>query len=357
MVGRGAELASVGRALEATAGGAPSVILIGGDAGVGKTTFAAHVVEAALGLGYEVMQGGCLAVELNVPFSPVVDAVRPLLRSDPDRFGPAGAQLAELLRDPGARSASQPAGRLLELLRSGLLHVSDSAPVLLVLEDMQWADASTRDLAVHVARNLRGPVCLMLTYRSDDLHRRHPFRACLTEIARSSQVEQIELEALDRDELADLIAGVLGRPPTPALVGAILARSGGNPLFAEELIEAGADGSELPPRLADLFRARLDRLEPATARMLRVAAASGSRIDSELLACVLGLDPGLLTPRSGQRSISTCSRSDVGASSSGTSCCARPPTTTSCPANGRGCMQNSRIHWKSGWAILRARIR
>ena len=138
-----------------------------------------------------MLSGACLSVETGVPFAPVVEALRPLLADSVDRLGPAGAAMADLLPAPrtglpSAPSAGMPAGQLLELLIAGLAHLAQVSPVLLVLEDMHWADTSTRDLTLHLARNLRGPVCLLLSYRSDDLHRRHPLRPILTELARSA---------------------------------------------------------------------------------------------------------------------------------------------------------------------------
>jgi DNA-binding CsgD family transcriptional regulator/tetratricopeptide (TPR) repeat protein len=286
VVGRAAELAAVRSVLAETAAGTATVVLLGGDAGVGKTAFARSTVDLAETLGFQVLTGACLSVESGVPFAPVVEALRPVLTDQPERLGGAATPLQGLLTRAGADTA-MPQGQLLELLLAALGHLAATSPVLVVIEDIHWADASTRELAVHLARNLRGPVCLLLSYRSDDLHRRHPLRPSLTELARSAGVARIDLGPLDRDGLRDLLAQLLDEPADPALVGAVLARSGGNPLFAEELVAAGAAAAQLPSRLADLLLARIDALAPATAHMLRIASAGGSRIDTALLARVL----------------------------------------------------------------------
>jgi DNA-binding CsgD family transcriptional regulator/tetratricopeptide (TPR) repeat protein len=144
------------------------------------------------------------------------------------------------------------------------------------------------DLLGFLVRNLRGPVALVLTYRSDELHRRHPLRPFLAELDRSGRAERLELGRLGRRELAELLAGILGEPAGPALVDEILARSGGNPFFAEELLAAHRGGVELPAALRELLLARVEALPDAVQQVLQVAAVAGGRIDHGLLAEVAG---------------------------------------------------------------------
>ena len=130
----------------------------------------------------------------------------------------------------------------------------------------------------------------MLTYRRDELHRRHPLRPWLAELDRSGRAERLELDRLGRRELAELLAGILDEPAAPALVGEVLARSEGNPFFAEELLAAHLEGTRLPLALRDLLLARVAALSEPTQRVLEVAAVAGTRVDHELLAAVVGQD-------------------------------------------------------------------
>ncbi len=222
---------------------------------------------------------------------PLVEALRSLGDAvDPAELerslGGVRAELARLvpeLGDPtGAGVQAAPGagglvpGRLFELLLGVLHRLAERGPLLLVVEDLHWADQSTRDLLGFLVRNLRASVALLLTYRSDELHRRHPLRPFLGELERSGRTERLELARLGRHELGELLAGIRGEPAPAALVGEILARSEGNPFFAEELLAARVAGvgrsAELPEALRDLLLARVEALPQATHRLLQVAA-------------------------------------------------------------------------------------
>jgi catechol 2,3-dioxygenase-like lactoylglutathione lyase family enzyme len=137
-------------------------------------------------------------------------------------LGDARAELARLVPELGAPApgpvTTSPA-RLFELLLGVLERLAERGPVLLLVEDLHWADRSTRDLLGYLVRNLRAGVVLVLTYRSDDLHRRHPLRPFLAELDRGRRVERLELAPLGRRELAGLIAGILGHRPSSRLGG------------------------------------------------------------------------------------------------------------------------------------------
>ena len=199
----------------------------------------------------------------------------------PELGPPAGGEAADAALAPT---------RLFELLLGVLHRLAEGRPVLLVVEDLHWADQSTRDLLGFLVRNLRGGVALVLTYRSHELHRRHPLRPFLAELDRSGRAERLELERLGRRDLAELLAGILEAPAPPALIGEILARSEGNPFFAEELLAAHLEGSRLPLALRDLVLARVEALSEEVQRVLEVAAVAGTRVDHELLAAVVGQD-------------------------------------------------------------------
>jgi DNA-binding CsgD family transcriptional regulator/tetratricopeptide (TPR) repeat protein len=304
LVGRVAEAAQLWAAFERALAGTPTTVVVAGEAGVGKTRLVGELPERARRRGALPLSGGCLDVgDGMVAYAPVVEALRPLGglldAEELERvLGGARAELARLVPElgpaaslaPGEGGATAP-GRLFELLLGVLHRLAEDRGVLLVVEDLHWADRSTRDLLGFLVRNLRGRVALVLTYRSDELHRRHPLRPFLAELERGGRAERLELGRLDRRELAALLAGILGEPAEPALVDEIQARSQGNPFFAEELLAARREGVELPAALRDLLLARVEALPEATRRVLQVAAVAGQRVDHDLLAEVAGQPP------------------------------------------------------------------
>ena len=304
LVGRAAEAARLGAAFERAAAGQATVVVVAGEAGVGKTRLVAELADRVRRRGALALAGGCLDVgDGVVAYAPVVEALRPLpgllAPEELERvLGGARAELARLVPElaapdttpPGEAVATVP-GRLFELLLGVVHRLAERGPVLLVVEDLHWADRSTRDLLGFLVRNLRGAVALVLTYRTDELHRRHQLRPFLAELERGGRAERLELGRLDRRELAELLGGILGEPADPGLVEEILARSEGNPFFAEELLAARREGVDLPEALRDLLLARVQVLSAATQRGLQVAAVAGQRVDHELLAAVAGQPP------------------------------------------------------------------
>ena len=312
-VGRSAELERLSDALALATNQRPATRLVGGDAGIGKTRLVNEFVAGARSSGAHVLIGDCLQLgETGLPYAPFVGALRPLLRSLKgdqldELLGPGRAELSHLLPDLGSpaatkgrRDPSPDAGaaqaRLFEIVFGLLRRLSDEAPVALVLEDLHWADSSTRDLLRFIVRNARDSKFLIIgTYRSDELHRRHPLRPLLAELGRLEGVDEIELEAFGADELADQLAGITGESPHPELVSAVLSRSGGNPFFVEELMAAGEGGLALTRSLRDTIDDRVRHLEPEAQRVLRVASVAGARVDHRILAEVSDLAEPILT--------------------------------------------------------------
>ena len=161
----------------------------------------------------------------------------------------------------------------------------------MIFEDMHWADRSTRTFVAFLARSVRQErLLLMLTYRSDELHRRHPLRPLLSELERLERARRVELEPFDRDELTEALADILGADPDQALVDRLFTRSEGNPLYIEELLAAGLDGRGAAPQsLRDAFTGRIERLSPDAQRVAR-AVAVGRELDETALAAVTGLE-------------------------------------------------------------------
>jgi predicted ATPase len=312
-IGRTQELARLRQLLvRATTGEAPLVALVGGEAGVGKTRLVEQLAATAGEQGVRVLGGGCVPLgEEGLPFGPVTQALRGLAdQLDPAELeavaGPASQELGRLLPDlavNGVASATAEVaagagqGRLFELLLGVVGRLAADAPLLWVVEDLHWADRSTRDLLAYLATYLRaGPVMLVGTFRSDELHRLHPLRRLLAELARNRRVVRLELARFSRAEVAELLAGLLGAEPPARLVEDVYARSGGNPFFAEELLLASDGGGPgaLPPSLQEVLLARVVRLGERTQQLLRVAAAAGPGVAQPLLEVVAGMDEAAL---------------------------------------------------------------
>ncbi|HEY5012107.1 MAG TPA: AAA family ATPase [Acidimicrobiia bacterium] len=297
-VGRVDERRRLRTAFDAAATGSPSVVLVGGEAGVGKTRFVGVVADDVVARGGRVVTGACLElVDRALPYGPVVQVLRHVARTmSPAEFdavvGSARPGLAHLLpelRAAGDAALERQDGGLLEHLLGVVERLGAEVPLLFVIEDLHWADTSTRDLLVFLARNLQDTrVMLLGTYRSDDLHRRHPLRSVLAELDRAGSAQLVEVERFTRDELRDQLFGILGSAPTTDLIDAVFERSEGNPFFAEEIVVASRDGEccALPQTLRDLLLARVDELPATTREILRTAAVIGRRFPHTLLAAL-----------------------------------------------------------------------
>jgi DNA-binding CsgD family transcriptional regulator len=297
LVGRDDELSRLRAALRRAVAGTPATVVVAGEAGVGKTRLVLELAREAQAAGVVVLVGGCLDVGGDtLPYAPLAEALRSLpmvLGADELAVVLEGArgELARLVPELGEAAAGAvetPPGRFLELLLGMLHRLAEGRAVVLVVEDLHWADRSTRDLLAFLVRNLRRGVTLLLTVRSDELHRRHPLRPFLAELERGGRVERIDLGRLSRRELTELLTGIFGEMPAAGLVADVWGRSDGNPFFAEELAAAHAEGTQLPEALRDLLLARVEALPEATQRVLQVAAVAGRRVDHHLLATVAG---------------------------------------------------------------------
>ncbi|WP_445256084.1 helix-turn-helix transcriptional regulator [Nocardioides aurantiacus] len=301
-VGREAELATL---LAAARSAATRMLLVSGDAGVGKTRVVEETLLALREEGWRVLVGHCLDLgEASVPYLPLAEVVDALptasVDGSPDRL-PAGLAegLSGLGRGGAPGSADGPRGRaeVLDAVLALVESVGRDAPLALVLEDVHWADPSTRDLVGFLlARRLSGRVLLVLTYRADELHRRHPLRPRLAEWLRLAGVERVALEPLPGSAVRDLVAALVsghgdGPAPPETDLARVVARAQGNAFYVEELVGALVDGGgRLPDDLADLLLVRLDRLGERAREVVRVASAAGQRVSHDLLARVLDLD-------------------------------------------------------------------
>ena len=278
-VGRVRELEELDRVLDAARAGNGATILVAGEAGIGKTRLGSELARRAQDAGFEVLVGRSLdLVGTEIPYQPFVEALRPL----------------------GKRwhVDAQTRGSQLGVFEEALALLADraEAPVLLVLEDLHWADTSTLDLVVFLAHNIEDrPVLLLATYRADDPASNERMRQLAGGVRRSGSALVLELGPLEREELGDLLAAQADHPLSAPLTDAIAVRSEGNPFFAEELLAAASDESvELPPGLRDLLLQRLARLDHPTQGMLRAAATAGRDVGYPLLRATVDLPDNVL---------------------------------------------------------------
>jgi DNA-binding CsgD family transcriptional regulator/tetratricopeptide (TPR) repeat protein len=307
-VGRARELAALDDVRREVVHGAAHTVLLHGEAGIGKSRLVEQFAVRVRADGGRVLVGGCLQMS-GLPYAAVtealhglveelgVDHLRQLLGAQARDLRPLVPELGLPVGDGGtdATEATGQARTFAALLRL-LERLASDRHVVLVLEDVHWADPSTRDLLVYLARTLRRhTVMVVATHRSDEVHRGHPLRPVLTELARDPRVTRVAVTPFTREELEAKLESLLASPPRRELVTRVFERSHGNPFFVEELLAAGdPDASSLPDTLLDVLLATIDDLPASTQRALRVVAAAGREVHHELLARVLPASPAEL---------------------------------------------------------------
>uniref|UniRef100_UPI00403FD676 helix-turn-helix transcriptional regulator n=1 Tax=Streptomyces sp. DG1A-41 TaxID=3125779 RepID=UPI00403FD676 len=300
-VGRAEELGTLLDALARSFRGEPQALLIGGEAGVGKTRLVEEFAAAARRHGAVVALGGCVEIGADgLPFASFSTALRALRSALPGELAAAAAgqeeELARLLPELGesgtGRHDEDGMARLFELTARLLERVTAEHSVVLALEDLHWADASTRHLLSYLLRTLRtGRLVVLGTYRSDDIHRRHPLRPLLAELDRLRTVRRLELARFNREEVCRQVAGILAQEPDPDEVDAIFERSDGNAFFVEELAVAAHEGCRtgLTDSLRDLLLVRVEGLPETAQQVARIVAEGGSTVEYRLLSAVARL--------------------------------------------------------------------
>src|SRR4051812_8191886 len=287
-------------ALDGARGGAGRIVLLGGDAGVGKTRLAA---EAASAWDGRVLTGA--AVPGAAPYGPLVAALRSLLRTEPralDGRGPLGDHLRLLLPELGPPPAATDRATLYESVCRALAHLATRDPVLVVLDDLHWSDQATPELLAALAEPLgRMRVAVIAAYRTDGLPRDHALRRLRDQLRRADRLEEIVLGPLDAEASAVLLAEVLGGTPAPVLVRTLHERAQGVPFFVRELAAAlrvrdaladGPEGLELvdrddvpvPETVRDAVAITTAQLSPAAREAAETAAVAGAAFGLELVA-------------------------------------------------------------------------
>ncbi|MEV6876886.1 AAA family ATPase [Amycolatopsis sp. NPDC051128] len=298
--------------------GEAGAVLLSGDAGVGKTRLLTALGEHVERCGALVLTGRCIDVrEGGLPYLPFAEALAPLgSATDPAvaaavRARPALGRLlpqGQGFEEP--RTAEHPPMtsndretmvrprpeqdlgqlQLFDAVLGVLTEIAESRPVVLLLEDLHWADASTRNLLSFLLSRLRAQRLLVVgSYREEDVHRRHPLRALLSELVRLATVERVDLLPFGTADARRFVEALADEPLAADVVADIVARSEGNPFFAEELLATKTECNDLPAGLAEVLLSRLERLSPDARRAVRVISVANEPVMHAALAEISGL--------------------------------------------------------------------
>ncbi|MCT9080993.1 helix-turn-helix transcriptional regulator [Streptomyces fulvoviolaceus] len=297
LIGRDDELDRLSRVLGRARAGEARAVLVAGDAGVGKTRMLDEVAGQAARDGMTVLTGHCVDLgDVGLPYMPFTEVLG-VLAGD-ERFAAVlGAHpVVERLLGAGTDSVRDSGGRLrlFEGMAGLLADLADIAPLLLVLEDLHWADQSSRDLlrfllSRGILQRAAGGapthrLAVLASYRADDLHRRHPLRPLLAELVRLPSVERLELRPMADAEVTRLVRALQDRPLPDTTVRRIVERAEGNAFYAEELLAAtDTEAGGVPSGLADVLLIRFEQLSDTAQQVLRTAAVAGRRIEHDLL--------------------------------------------------------------------------
>ena len=319
LVGRESEISLLEDALLATLRGDGGVVIVGGEAGMGKTRLVADLVTRARRRGCVVVSGVCSEAELSLPYLPFLEAIgNYLAREDVaalrERLGPASDDLAQLFPQMGRPQlaegeAHQAKLRLFESILLLLRDAARSSALLVVLEDLHWADPATRELLDYATRRLRSTnVLILATYRTDEMHRKHALLPTIEGWRRSGQVQMVELKALRPEGVADIICAIFEESVvSDEFRDFLYERSEGNPFVVEEMLRDALDRGDIfrtaqgwdrkevnelriPRTVRDTILHRLERLSRGEIAVLSAAAVIGRSFDLVTLAEVTGVD-------------------------------------------------------------------
>ncbi|QSR33050.1 LuxR family transcriptional regulator [Nocardioides sp. S5] len=302
LIGRDAELEQLSAQLGIRASGAGATVramLVAGDAGVGKTRLIMALRDTALEAGWQVVAGHCLDLaDSSLPYLPFSEVLGRVMADQPDVAGRVLDRHPTLARlQPGRRIRSSETasgdqaldrGNVYDAFGDLLSAVAEQAPVLVVVEDAHWADESTRDMLSFLFSRPVPGVSLVVSYRSDDLHRRHPLRRQVAEWMRLRGVDRLQVEPLTDDDVRLLVRALNPSTMSEAEYSSIVDRAEGNPFFIEELVGAAWSG-QVPGELADVLLVHLDRLDDTTRQVVRLVSVAGRQVSHQLLAAVSDL--------------------------------------------------------------------
>jgi ATP/maltotriose-dependent transcriptional regulator MalT len=295
IMGRDAELATLLATFRRAASGEPRVVVLAGEAGIGKSRLADELASLVTAEGGRTIAGACLDLaDGGLPLAPMAEAMRALARTDGPEvlasLADDGGQVPGLMPGAAPTAADEPlaAARLYEGALGLLGRLGESRPTLLVFEDLHWVDRATRDLVTFLVRNLTTErILLVLTARSDDVA--VDTAGWLAEIGRHPRVERLGLARLDRRAVRAQLTELTGADPGRERLARIYARAEGNPFYVEELAAAGS--GKLPDTLVELITARLSQLPPEAREVVRLVAVGGRSIDEGLVAAATDRPP------------------------------------------------------------------
>jgi DNA-binding CsgD family transcriptional regulator len=304
-VARNAELVQLTTALRRAHDGAASAVVISGEAGVGKSRLLSEFGSYAEADGALVLLGRCLGVgDAGLPYLPFTEVFEQLRMSQPESVAAwpvlAGLTGVGSLADLPSRLPADDGGssklgqlRLFDAVLGALTELATDRTVVLAIEDMHWADPSTRDLVSFLLSRIgRQRLLVVATYRSDDLHRQHPLRPLLAELVRLPVVERLDLRPFAPDDARVFVRALAEDALDDDAVSRVAERSEGNAFFAEELLAAAAVRADgIPTALADVLLSRVEQLGSTAQRAVRATSVSGWRhVRHETLAGVLGVE-------------------------------------------------------------------
>lgn len=317
LVGREDELSALEDALLQACRGEGSVVVLAGDAGMGKSRLCAELAERAVKIGAAVMEGSCSEAELALPYLPFLEAignhlVTARVEELRERLGAHSRELAKVFPQLGTIGSTSDGERspdarlrLFEAMLALLGIAAEEHGLLLVVEDLHWADASTREFLDYLTRRLRNlRVLVLATYRRDEMHRKHPLLPTVQGWQRSRLARVIELEPLPAEGVARMVSAIFDNTTVGAEFRDFLhSRSEGNPFVLEEMLKAAIDRGDvyrvdedwqrkpiaelrIPETVRDTILMRVERLDDRQSEILRCAAVLGRSFDYQTLIAV-----------------------------------------------------------------------
>ncbi|HEX6777706.1 MAG TPA: AAA family ATPase [Ktedonobacterales bacterium] len=316
LIGRQQHIGVLHHLLEQTLGGTGQVIVISGEAGIGKSRLVMEVKTSAAPAGTRILQGSFFEPDRSLPYAALLDLFRrAFAASSPAEIkrdvGAAGPELVKLLpelalRLPGLAPTplmepEQEKRRLIETLTQFFVQLSATQPLLVVIEDLHWSDETSLEFLLSLSRRIAGhPIMLLMTYRSDEVHAN--LRHLLAQLDRERLASEIPLGPLDKSEVEAMIRTIfrLQRPPSADVLDALYPLTEGNPFFLEETLKALVVAGDvftrngawerkpsgefhIPRSIHDAVQRRVQQLTPAVRELLELASVAGQRFDIALL--------------------------------------------------------------------------